>query len=81
MVFIDSTQWSEDDYERARKDRDEFKALVPDNIKRTDGHDYQFPILPGDYPEKEILRDKKNSKAKIKRIKKAQKKSRRNNRK
>ncbi|EHF4963919.1 hypothetical protein B8Z52_004331 [Enterobacter hormaechei] len=81
MVFIDSTQWSEDDYARARKDRDEFKALLPDNIKRTDGHDYQFPILPGDYPEKEILRDEKNSKARIKRIKKAQKKARRNNRK
>ncbi|WGL84231.1 hypothetical protein [Enterobacter cloacae] len=81
MVFIDSTQWTEDDYERARKDRDEFKALLPDNIKRTDDHDYQFPILPGDYPEKETLRVEKNSKARLKRIKKAQKKARRNNRK
>lgn len=81
MVFIDSTQWTEDDYDRARKDRDEFKILVPTNVKRTDGHDYQFPILPGDYPEKEITNNKENGKTKMKRLKKAQKKARRNNRK
>lgn len=81
MVFIDSTTWSEEDYERARKDRDEFKILVPSNVKRTDGHDYQFPILPGDYPENVIIRGKENGKARIKRMKKAQKKARRNNRK
>ncbi|MFM1347833.1 MULTISPECIES: hypothetical protein [Yersinia] len=79
MVYIDTTTWAEANYEQARKDRDEFKILSPDNVKMLKGRDYQFPIHPEDYPKKE-LSQKRNIVSKKKQLKKAQRVARKRNR-
>lgn len=79
MVYIDTTDWSDADYKRAERDRDEFKILSPDNVKIFEGRDYQFPVFPGDYPEK-IPSKKLEIENRKKKIKKAQRLARRKTR-
>lgn len=78
MIYLDTTCWEKEDYEKAEKDREEFNILNPNAVKQFSGTEYQYPILPEDYPSQKN-RESNNKKSQT-RPRKQQKKARKLNR-
>jgi len=79
MIYLDTTSWRKEDYDKAKIDRENYKVLLPDMVKESSVKEYQYPILPGDFPIEEN-RSVNLRKQKI-RARKQQKRARKLNRK
>ncbi|EMQ3077394.1 hypothetical protein WF070_002268 [Yersinia enterocolitica] len=81
MLYLDTTTWRDEDFKRAEDDRNKLKILLPEGVRRFEGTEYQYPVIESDYvQEKRSSRNIDYVAAKIKRVKKAQKKAKKINR-
>lgn len=82
MLYLDTTTWGDEDFKRAEDDRRELRILLPESLRRFEGVEHQYPVIDSDYAQ--ATKSASNIDyiaAKIKRVKKAQKKARKINRK
>ena len=78
MIYLDTTNWQEDDFKQAEQDRNTLGLLLPANVKQFSGTEYQYPVIDDENSDSE---DKLRTSVKAKKKKKAQKKARKLNRK
>ncbi|TBW52564.1 hypothetical protein EZI54_16110 [Marinobacter halodurans] len=77
MVYIDTRQWSEEDYAEAHKVREEFGFFKENSVKETRGTSFQYPIEENKKDQR-VKREKyKKRKAERKRKNNARRKGRR----
>ena len=79
MVYLDTTSWTEEDYENAKNDREQFNIFQPDRLQEFSAREYQYPVMPGDFPMEK--KQSANSRQPKKSARKQQRKARKLNRK
>lgn len=78
MIYLETTNWQEDDFKQAEQDRNDFGVLLPANVKQFSGTEYQYPVIDDQDSDSE---KKLRTLVKAKQKKKSQKKARKLNRK
>lgn len=77
MLYLDTTDWTEKDFDEARRDREQFGFLKSENVVFQDGTEYQFPDPP---QKRNKVKQGVNPNSKRKSTREMQKKSRKKNR-
>lgn len=53
MIYLDTTNWQEDDFKQAEQDRNTLGLLLPANVKQFSGTEYQYPVIDDENSDSE----------------------------